>query len=120
MACKQLLCDWERRYLMPPSLEAWLPQRGFGWLNLDAKQGGLEGVLRRPTPAFDAGMMGGDAAVRLQGIRSSGHIGPTLERDVGFRVEAANPSLGSAQSTASERSTMGLKIRRPRATIAVT
>lgn len=98
MAYNLLPCDREQGYLMPPSLRDWLPEGDLAWFILDAvEQMNLEEFYARyredgwGAAAYDPGMM---VAVLLyaycQGLRSSRRIARALERDVGFRVVAAN------------------------------
>lgn len=98
MAYNLLFCDREQGYLMPPSLREWLPEGDLAWFVLDAVgQMDLRGFYAAyrndgwGAAAYDPAMM---VAVLLyaycQGIRSSRRIARALERDVGFRVVAAN------------------------------
>jgi transposase len=98
MAYNLLSCDRDQGYLMPPSLRDWLPEEDLAWFMLDAVEqmelGEFYVVYRSDgwgAAAYDPGMM---VAVLLyaycQGLRSSRRIARALERDVGFRVVAAN------------------------------
>ena len=98
MAYNLLTLDREQGYLMPPSLREWLAEGDLAWFILDAvDQMDLEGfyVAYRAdgwgAAAYDPAMM---VWVLLyaycQGIRSSRRVARALERDVGFRVVAAN------------------------------
>jgi transposase len=98
MAYNLLPCDREQGYLMPPSLREWVAEGDLAWFILDAvEQMELAEfyVSYRSdgwgAAAYDPGMM---VAVLLyaycQGIRSSRRIARALERDIGFRVVAAN------------------------------
>ncbi len=98
MAYNLLSCDREQGYLMAPSLRDWLPEGDLAWFILDAVEqidlGRFYAVYRNDgwgAAAYDPGMM---VAVLLyaycQGLRSSRQIARALERDVGFRVVAAN------------------------------
>ena len=98
MAYNLLSCDREQGYLMAPSLRDWLPEGDLAWFILDAVEqidlGEFYAVYRNDgwgAAAYDPGMM---VAVLLyaycQGLRSSRRIARALERDVGFRVVAAN------------------------------
>ncbi len=90
--------DREQGYLMPPSLREWLPEEDLSWFIMDAV-GQMElkefyAAYRSDgwgAAAYDPEMM---VAVLLyaycQGLRSSRRIARALERDVGFRVVAAN------------------------------
>jgi transposase len=98
MAYNLLSCDREQGYLMAPSLRDWLPEGDLAWFILDAVEqidlAEFYAVYRNDgwgAAAYDPGMM---VAVLLyaycQGLRSSRRIAWALERDVGFRVVAAN------------------------------
>ena len=98
MAYNLLSCDRDQDYLMAPSLRDWLPEGDLAWFILDAVEqidlGRFYAVYRNDgwgAAAYDPGMM---VAVLLyaycQGLRSSRRIARALERDVGFRVVAAN------------------------------
>lgn len=98
MAYNLVPCDRQQGYLMPPSLQEWLPEGDLAWFILDAV-GQMDlrefyGAYREDgwgAAAYDPGMM---VAVLLyaycQGVRSSRRIAWALERDVAFRVVAAN------------------------------
>ena len=83
---------------MPPSLVEWLPEGDLGWFILDVvEQMDLRefyGAYREDgwgAAAYDPGMMVGILLFAYcQGIRSSRRIAWALERDIGFRVVAAN------------------------------
>ena len=90
--------DREQGYLMTPSLQDWLAEGDLAWFILDAvDQMDLEEFYAAyrsdgwGAAAYDPAMM---VAVLLyaycQGMRSSRRIAQALERDVGFRVIAAN------------------------------
>ena len=90
--------DREQSYLMPPSMREWLREEDLAWFVVDAvEQMDLRefyGGYRNDgwgAAAYDPGMM---VAVLLyaycQALRSSRRIAAALERDVGFRVVAAN------------------------------
>jgi transposase len=98
MAYNLLSCDRDQGYLMAPSLRDWLPEGDLAWFILDAVEqidlSEFYAVYRNDgwgAAAYDPGMM---VAVLLyaycQGLRSSRRIARALERDVGFRVVAAN------------------------------
>jgi len=98
VAYNLLLCDREQGYLMPPSLREWLAEGDLAWFIVDAvEQVELSGFYAGyridgwGAAAYDPGMM---VAVLLYayclGIRSSRKIARALERDVAFRVVAAN------------------------------
>jgi len=83
---------------MPPSLQEWLPEGDLAWFILDVvEQMDLRefyGVYREDgwgAAAYDPGMMVGVLLFAYcQGVRSSRRIAWALERDIGFRVVAAN------------------------------
>ena len=94
------LVSWDREqgYLMPPSIQEWLPEGDLAWFILDVvEQMDLKefyGVYREDgwgAAAYDPGMMVGILLFAYcQGVRSSRRIAWALERDIGFRVVAAN------------------------------
>jgi len=98
MAYNLLALDREQGYLMPPSLREWLAEGDLAWFILDAvDQMDLEEfyVAYRNdgwgAAAYDPAMMVGVLLYAYcQGIRSSRKIDRALERDIGFRVVAAN------------------------------
>ncbi len=98
MAYNLLALDREQGYLMPPSLREWLAEGDLAWFILDAvDQMGLDefyAVYRNDgwgAAAYDPAMMVGVLLYAYcQGVRSSRRIARALERDVGFRVVAAN------------------------------
>jgi transposase len=83
---------------MPPSLREWLAEGDITWFILDVvEQMDLQefyGAYREDgwgAAAYDPGMMVGVLLYAYcQGIRSSRRIAWALERDIGFRVVAAN------------------------------
>jgi transposase len=98
MAYHLLPYDREQGYLMPPSLREWLQEEDLAWFVVDAvEQMDLRefyAAYRNDgwgAAAYDPALM---VAVLLyaycQGLRSSRRIARALERDVGFRVVAAN------------------------------
>ena len=98
MAYKLLPCDREQSYLMPPSMREWLREEDLAWFIVDAvgqmELGEFYAAYRNDgwgAMAYDPAMM---VAVLLyaycQGLRSSRRIATALERDIGFRVVAAN------------------------------
>jgi len=98
MAYNLLPYDREQSYLMPPSMREWLREEDLAWFIVDAvDQMDLRefyAAYRNDgwgAAAYDPAMM---VAVLLyaycQGLRSSRRIALALERDVGFRVVAAN------------------------------
>ncbi len=98
MAHHLVPCDREQGYLMPPSLQEWLPEGDLAWFILDVvEQIDLKefyAAYREDgwgAAAYDPGMMVGILLYAYcQGLRSSGRIAWALERDIGFRVVAAN------------------------------
>ena len=98
MAYNLLGLDREQYYLMAPSLREWLAEGDLAWFILDAvEQMDLDefyAAYRNDgwgAAAYDPAMMVGVLLYAYcQGIRSSRKIGRALERDVGFRVVAAN------------------------------
>ena len=91
-------CDREQGYLMPPSLQEWLPEGDLAWFILDVV-GQLDlkefyAAYREDgwgAAAYDPGMMVGVLLYAYcQGVRSSRRIAWALERDVAFRIVAAN------------------------------
>ena len=98
MAYNLLPCDREQGYLMPPSMREWLREEDLAWFVVDAVEqmdlGAFYAAYRNDgwgAAAYDPAMM---VAVLLygccQGVRSSRRLALALERDVGFRVVAAN------------------------------
>jgi transposase len=98
MAYNLLEIDREQGYLMPPSLREWLAEEDLAWFILDAVEqmdlAEFYAVYRNDgwgAAAYDPAMMVGVLLYAYcQGIRSSRKIDRALERDVGFRVVAAN------------------------------
>ena len=91
-------CDREQGYLMPPSLQEWLPEGDLAWFILDVV-GQLDlkefyAAYREDgwgAAAYDPRMMVGVLLYAYcQGVRSSRRIAWALERDVAFRIVAAN------------------------------
>ena len=98
MGYNLLRWDREQGYLMPPSVRDWLREEDLAWFIVDAVEqmelGEFYAAYREDgwgAAAYDPALM---ASVLLyaycQGVRSSRRIGMALERDVGFRVVAAN------------------------------
>jgi len=98
MAYNLLPLDREQGYLMPPSLREWIPEGDLVWFILDSAEqmdlGEFYAAYRNDgwgAAAYDPAMMVGVLLYAYcQGIRSSRKIAQALERDVGFRVVAAN------------------------------
>jgi transposase len=91
-------CNRDQVYLLPPSLQEWLPSNDLAWLIIDAvSEIDLSTFYRKYRPdgrgqaAFEPSMM---VALLLYayslGIRSSREIEKLCERDIGFKVVAAN------------------------------
>lgn len=91
-------CNREQVYLLPPALQDWLPSNDLVWLVLDAvAEMNLAAFYLRyrkdgkGQAAFEPSMM---VALLLYsysvGTRSSREIEKLCERDIGFRVIAAN------------------------------
>ena len=87
-------CNREQIYLMPPSLQEWLPEKDIAWFIIDVVgQIDLSGYYRkyredgRGQEAYDPSMM---VALLLyaysNGIQSSRAIERLCERDIGFKV----------------------------------
>lgn len=90
--------DRDQIYLMPPSIREWVPEGDLAWFIIDAvAQMDLKAFYWKYRPdgrgqvAFDPSMM---TALLLYaysvGIRSSRQIERLCERDIGFKVIAAN------------------------------
>ena len=98
MAYHLVPCDRVQGYLMPPSVQEWLPEGDLAWFIIDMvdqmELGEFYGAYREDgwgAAAYDPAMMVGVLLYAYcQGVRSSRRIGMALERDVGFRVVAAN------------------------------
>lgn len=91
-------CNREQMFLMPPSLRDWLAEKDLAWFILDAvAQMDLSGFYAKyrfdgkGQAAFDPSMM---VSLLLysycNGIRSSRQIETLCERDIAYRVIAAN------------------------------
>jgi transposase len=87
-------CNREQIYLMPPSLQEWLPEKDMAWFIIDVvEQMDLSAYYRkyradgRGQEAYDPSMM---VALLLyaysNGIQSSRAIERVCERDIGFKV----------------------------------
>src|SRR3989304_3552475 len=98
MAYHLMPWDREQGYLMPPSMREWLREEDLAWFIVDAVE---QMALGEFSAAYHNDGWGAAAyaptmmvAVLLyaycQGLRSSRRIARALERDVGFRVVAAN------------------------------
>jgi transposase len=98
MAYNLLPSDRDQSYLMPPSLREWLPEGDLAWSVLDAvEQMDLGEFYARyradgwGAAAYNPTMMVGLLLYAYcRGVRSSRQIAQALERDVAFRVVAAN------------------------------
>lgn len=93
-----LPCDRDQLYLLPPALQDWLPEGDLAWFLLDAVAqmdlSAIEETYRRDgwgQAAYEPTMM---VALLLyaycSGERSSRQIERLCERDIAFRVIAAN------------------------------
>ena len=93
-----LPCDRDQLYLLPPALQDWLPEGDLAWFLLDAVAqldlAAIEQTYRRDgwgQAAYEPAMM---VALLLYayclGERSSRQIERLCERDIAFRVIAAN------------------------------
>jgi transposase len=91
-------CNRDQIYLLPPTLQEWLPSKDLVWLLLDAV---AEMDLRafyekyredgKGQSAFEPSMMVSLLLYAYSlGIRSSREIEKLCERDIGFKVVAAN------------------------------
>jgi transposase len=98
MSYNFLPCDRDQLYLMPPALQDWLPEGDLAWFLLDAVAqmdlAAIEQTYRRDgwgQAAYEPTMM---VALLLYayclGERSSRQIERLCERDIAFRVIAAN------------------------------
>ncbi len=98
MAYNFIECNREQVYFLPPSLQEWLPPADLVWLVLDAvEEMNLKAFYLKyredgkGQAAFEPSMM---VALLLYayslGIRSSREIEQLCERDIGFKVIAAN------------------------------
>lgn len=91
-------CNREQVFLLPPSLQEWLPSKDLAWLIIDVvAEMDLLALYRIYRPdgkgqaAYEPSMM---VALLLYayslGIRSSREIEKLCERDIGFKVVSAN------------------------------
>ena len=91
-------CNREQQYLLPPALQDWLPPKDLAWLIIDAVDAmDLSAFYKKyradgkGQAAFEPSMM---VALLLYayslGVRSSRESERLCERDIGFRVIAAN------------------------------
>lgn len=98
MAYNFISCDRGQKYLLPPSLLEWLPEGDLTWFILDAVEQMEVGDFYKKhrsdgwgRAAFEPSMM---VSLLLYGYcmgeRSSRRIEQLCERDIGFRVIAAN------------------------------
>jgi transposase len=91
-------CNREQVYLLPPTLQEWLPSKDLAWLILDAiAEMDLAAFYRKyrqdgkGQAAFEPSMMVSLLLYAYSlGIRSSRQIEKLCERDIGFKVIAAN------------------------------
>jgi len=93
-------CNRAQQYLLPPALQDWLPPKDLAWLIIDVVDAMDLSVFYKKyradgkgQAAFEPSMM---VALLLYayslGVRSSREIERLCERDIGFRVIAANNS----------------------------
>lgn len=93
-----LPCDREQQYVMPPSLQDWLPEGDLAWFILDAVAQMKLTEIERTYRADGWGAAGYDPAMMVAlllyayclGERSSRRIERLCERDIAFRVLTAN------------------------------
>ncbi len=98
MSYNLLSWDREQSYLMPPSLREWVAEGDLAWFLVDAvDQMEVTAFYARyrsdgwGAAAYDPKLMVGVLLYAYcQGLRSSRKIARALERDLGFRVVAAN------------------------------
>ncbi len=91
-------CNRDQVYLMPPTLQEWLPSKDLVWLVLDVvAEMDLTAFYRKyrqdgkGQAAFEPSMMVSLLLYAYSlGIRSSREIEKLCERDIGFKVIAAN------------------------------
>ncbi len=94
-------CNREQIYLMPPSMQEWLPEKDMAWFIIDVvEQMDLSAYYRkyraggRGQEAYDPSMM---VALLLyaysNGIQSSRAIERLCERDIGFKVISSRESV---------------------------
>jgi len=94
-------CNREQKYLLPPSLQEWLPEKDIAWFVIDAvKQMELNGFYQRyrkdgwGAPSYNPQMMVSLLLYAYSlGQRSSRKIEQLCERDIGFRVLSANTKV---------------------------
>lgn len=98
MAYNFIECNRDQMFLMPPSLKEWLPEEDLAWFIIDAvEQMDLSEFYKKYRPdgkggaSFEPSMM---VSLLLysycKGIRSSRQIEMLCERDVAYKVIAAN------------------------------
>ncbi len=92
-----LRCDRDQLYLLPPALQDWLPEGDLAWFLLDAVAqmdlSAIEQTYRRDgwgQAAYEPTMMVALLYAYCLGERSSRQIERLCERDIAFRVIAAN------------------------------
>ena len=91
-------CDRDQVYLLPPSLQEWLPTNDLAWLIIDAvSEMDLSAFYRKyrldgkGQAAYEPSMMVSLLLYAYSlGFRSSREIEKLCERDIGFKVVAAN------------------------------
>jgi len=91
-------CNRDQVYLLPPTLQEWLPPKDLVWLVLDAvAEMNLTALYQKyrqdgkGQAAFEPSMMVSLLLYAYSlGVRSSREIEKLCERDIGFKVVAAN------------------------------
>ncbi|MBA3065768.1 MAG: transposase [Proteobacteria bacterium] len=94
-------CNREQEYLLPPSLQEWLPEKDLAWFVIDAvKQMELKAFYQKyRKDGWGAASYNPEMMVILLlyayslGQRSSRKIEQLCERDIGFRVVSANTKV---------------------------
>jgi len=93
-----ITADREQMYLLPPSVQEWLPEEDLAWMVLEAVEQMDLGGFRVASDTADGGRPAYDPRVIVAlliyaysvGVRSSRQIERLCWRDVGFRVVAGN------------------------------
>ena len=94
-------CNREQVYLLPPSLQEWLPEKDLAWFVIDAvKQMELKAFYKKyRNDGWGAASYNPEMMVSLLlyayslGQRSSRKVEQLCERDIGFRVVAQTRKL---------------------------
>jgi len=98
MSINMIECNREQTYLLPPSLRDWLPENDLAWFVVDAIEGmdlkefcaGMRGDGRGGASFPPSMMVALLVYAYCLGVRSSRQIEKLCERDIAFRVIAAN------------------------------